>query len=158
VTAAILDHSPVAATNDDRQRISELAALLDSLAAERPERRPRLVAPNSGEIELPEPVFHLLRQAVYYLAQGDSVALVARHQELTTQQAADLLNISRPYLVRLLEQGEIPFTKTGRHRRVRVGDLLAYKDQRDSRRHRALDRLTRLSQEAGLYSTSSQSK
>jgi excisionase family DNA binding protein len=70
---------------------------------------------------------------------------------LTTQQAADFLNVSRPYFIRLLEQGAIPHTKTGSHRRVRLDDVLAYKRQRDAERRRALDDLVALSQEMGLY-------
>jgi excisionase family DNA binding protein len=150
---AILDRDPIAATELDRRTLAELEQLLEQLDDGRQKTRPRLLGPAGEEMALPEPVFHLLRQLVHYLARGDSVALVARQKELTTQQAADLLNVSRPYLVRLLEQGDIPFTRTGKHRRIRFGDLMAYKEQRDARRRQALSRLTRLSQEAGLYST-----
>ena len=73
------------------------------------------------------------------------------HMELTTQEAADLLNVSRQYLVRLLEDGAMPFTKTGTHRRIRFGDLMAYKRARDATRRQGLKRLTRLSEELGLY-------
>jgi excisionase family DNA binding protein len=152
--SATVDRNPIAATELDRRTLAEMEQLLERLDDGRPQTRPRLVGPSGEEIDLPEPVFHLLRQLVHYLARGDSVALVARHKELTTQQAADLLNVSRPYLVRLLEQGDIPFTRTGKHRRIRFGDLMAYKEQRDARRRQALSRLTQLSQEAGLYSAS----
>ncbi|HEY7832450.1 MAG TPA: helix-turn-helix domain-containing protein [Ktedonobacterales bacterium] len=73
------------------------------------------------------------------------------NKELTTQEAADLLNVSRPFLIKLLEQGGVPFAKTGSHRRIRFSDLMAYKHRRDADRQRALARLTQMSQEVGLY-------
>ncbi|HEX5503538.1 MAG TPA: excisionase family DNA-binding protein, partial [Thermomicrobiales bacterium] len=73
------------------------------------------------------------------------------YRELTTQQAADLLNVSRQYLIRLLERGDLPFTRTGTHRRIRLDDVLRYKDARSARRREGLRRLTRLSEELGLY-------
>ena len=97
------------------------------------------------------PLLKVLLQASEALARGLTVRVVAVDEELTTQQAADILGVSRPYLIRLLESGKIPFTKVGTHRRVRMTDLLAYKEQRDAERREALQELTRTSQELGLY-------
>ncbi len=149
--SAVLGRHPVAAGERERQTLADVEQLLDRLDTGQRKARLRLVSPTGEEVELPESVVRLLHQLVHYLARGDSVELVSRHKELTTQQAADLLNVSRPYLVRLLERGDIPFTKTGRHRRIRFGDLMAYQEKRDAERRRALARLTQLSQEAGLY-------
>ena len=71
--------------------------------------------------------------------------------ELTTQQAADMLNVSRPFLVKLLEEGKMPFTKTGTHRRVLFTDLMEYKQRRNAKRRETLAVITQLGQEMGDY-------
>jgi excisionase family DNA binding protein len=70
---------------------------------------------------------------------------------MTTQQAADFLNVSRPYLIKLLEQGEIPYIKVGSHRRIRFEDLMEYKQQRNSKRREGLKELTEFLQDEGFY-------
>ncbi len=85
------------------------------------------------------------------IAEGKAVTVVPLNKELTTQEAADILNVSRPHLVKLLERGEIPFAKTGTHRRIRFSDLMKYKEHRDFERRRGMAELTQLSQELGLY-------
>lgn len=110
----------------------------------------KLVGPSGHAVTLPASVLHLLRAAVHHFARGQAVTLVPIDRKLTTQQAADLLSISRPYLVKLLEQGEIPYTKTGTHRRIRFPDLMHYKVRRDRQRAEALTELTQLSQALGL--------
>jgi excisionase family DNA binding protein len=93
----------------------------------------------------------LLAQVLGYLASGEGVAVMPESAELTTQQAAEFLNVSRPYLIKLLETGKIPFRLVGTHRRVRFRDLREYKNRDDLERRRAADDLTGLSQELGLY-------
>ena len=93
----------------------------------------------------------LLAQVLGYLASGEGVTVMPESAELTTQQAAEFLNVSRPYLIKLLETGEIPFRLVGTHRRVRFRDLRDYKNRDDLERRRAADDLTQLSQELGLY-------
>lgn len=112
---------------------------------------PRLVGPDEETIELPRPVYEVLAQVVHAMSLGLAVAVMPLHKELTTQEAADYLNVSRQYLVQLLDQGALPHTKVGTHRRVRFGDLKAYKEIRDQQRRTGLDRLARLSEELGMY-------
>lgn len=82
---------------------------------------------------------------------GDSITVVPVGKELTTQQAADLLNVSRQYLVRLLDEKCLPFTKTGKHRRLRIEDVLAFKENRDANRRAGMRELSQLTQAVGGY-------
>jgi len=110
-------------------------------------RSAQLVGPGGEALELPEAVFHALKLVVQSMARGQSVTLVPHGQELTTQEAANILHVSRPHLVKLLENGTIPHHKVGSHRRVRTEDLLAYREQRATHRATKLDELTHISQE-----------
>src|SRR5579872_6501530 len=101
-------------------------------------------------IALPLPVVRLLAAILTEMAKGNAVTLSPVHAELTTQQAADLLNVARPYLIELLEKGEIPFRKVGTHRRVLFHDLMAYKQKTDQNRLQALEELSALDQELGF--------
>jgi excisionase family DNA binding protein len=93
----------------------------------------------------------LLVTILSYLAEGEGVNVMPDSAELTTQQAADYLNVSRPYLIKLLESGEIPYRLVGTHRRIRYLDLRKYRAEDDLRRRRAADELSELTQELGLY-------
>lgn len=111
----------------------------------------KLVGANGEKINIPEPIYQVLVQVVHAMASGKAISIIPQQQELTTQQAAEFINVSRPYLIKLLEQGEIPHIKVGSHRRVRFDDLMNYKHQRDVKRDQLLTELTQMSQEAGFY-------
>ena len=96
---------------------------------------------------LPTSALRLLVDILGELALGNAVKVVPVHAELTSQEAADLLNVSRPHLVKMLEEGAIPFTKTGRHRRVRFSDLMAFKQRRDEQSQEAMEALVQQAQE-----------
>lgn len=137
----------------DRDRIAAFSHFMEAVELGLPAARKRkkgcvLVGPNEEQIPIPSAMFGVLRATAEILASGGSVRIVPLHQELTTQEAADMLNMSRQYLVRLLEAGELAFKKTGTHRRIRMDDLLAYKQKRDVQRRRALRDLTRIGEEA----------
>lgn len=104
---------------------------------------PTLVGPGGEQITLPLNVFEILKDVVDAMQQGKGITVVPRDTIMTTQQAADFLGISRPTLVGLLEDGQIPYTKPGRHRRVRLADLDAFQRRHATERREALDALTR---------------
>lgn len=131
--------------------VAELSAFLR--AHPTPSTRVRLVAEDAeGETHLviPAVAFRFLVEVLAELANGNAVTVASVGAELTTQQAADLLHVSRPYLVKLLEEGDIPHRRVGNRRRVLLADLLEYKRRDDRRRQEVLDELTREAAELGL--------
>src|SRR5262245_59614816 len=119
---------PVTAPPEQRAEVVRLSKLLGALAHPRRPRRKaaapgcRLVGPQCESLAVPGTVFFVLARIVDVLGRGDAITIVPVGKELTTQQAADLLNVSRQYLVRLLDDKRIPHTRTGKHRRLRIED------------------------------------
>jgi excisionase family DNA binding protein len=112
---------------------------------------PILINPSGERIELPEKVFEVLRTAVKFMSHGQAVTLVPENKVVTTQHAADILGMSRPFFVKLLDSGAMPHHRVGNQRRVYLRDVLAYGRKRDRERLASLDRLARDAYDAGLY-------
>lgn len=127
---------------DDRQIANQLRRILASQkdgAAKLRVPDPKTRKP--VEITLTPAMSDLFLELLRHIGSGDAVTLVPIQQMLTTQQAADLLNMSRPYLIKLIEKGDIPHSMVGRHRRLKAEDVFAYKITRDKIRSRAMDEL-----------------
>lgn len=125
-----------------------VAALSDQL--EEMSRRPgsaQLVGSDGETLAIPDSVFQALKLVADSMARGESITLVPHDEEITTQEAANMLRVSRPHLVKLLDDGVIPHHKVGSHRRVRTQDVLAYRERRAAHRTAKLDELARISQE-----------
>jgi excisionase family DNA binding protein len=133
---------------DDRHAVADLVQLLtaatqDGLAV--------LHGPSGMQTALPEQVCRVLLQVVRAMADGMAITVAPHNTLLTTQEAADLLSISRPTLVRLLEAGEIPYSTRGRHRRVLLADVVEYQQATRDDRRATLDEMARDGGDAGLY-------
>lgn len=138
---------PTPETESDAQRFTELLESLSTAASD----RPALVGPHNELIPLPQEAFEVLRQVFEAMKQGLAIHVAPLNAQLTTQEAANYLGVSRPTLVKLLESGAIPFIKPGRHRYVRIDDLISYAESLRERRATGLDELAREAEEGGFY-------
>lgn len=123
------------------------------LATHAEERDIRVVVGGDADdtLSVPRGAMELLAKVLAHMAAGQAVSVVPAHAELTTQEAASLLNVSRPFLIGLLDAGEIEYRKVGTHRRVRADSLMVYKRKDDQERREVADELTELNREMGLY-------
>lgn len=126
------------------------AAELSRLLREKPDADRASVKMDGHDLILPRQAINLLRDVLADMAQGNAVTIVPMHAEMTTQQAANILNVSRPYLVKLLEKGELGFTKVGTHRRICFEDLMEYKQKIKQQSTQAMDELAKQAQEHGM--------
>jgi len=155
MTTALADfQEPVSPTAEETQLARESSQRLAKFFGGRPRRtvRCRVEAANGDEetVSIPEAAFRLLNGILAEMAKGNAVTLIPVHAELTTQEAADLLKVSRPFLVEQLEKNLIPHRMVGTHRRVRFSDVMDYKHTMERRRREALDELSALDQELGF--------
>lgn len=144
--ADVKAYDPVVPTEAETRIAEESGRILAAHA--RDELRVQL---DDGQtLVLPKSVARLLSHILTEMAEGNAVTMIPIHAEMTTQEAADFLNVSRPHLIGLLERGDIPFHKVGTHRRVRFQDIKGYKDALLADRSHALDELAKASQDLGM--------
>ncbi|MEV2244528.1 helix-turn-helix domain-containing protein [Streptomyces sp. NPDC049970] len=148
------DLRPVKLPDDKKEAANHALARVRTYLAEHQEASQiRVNVQDGGDLEplvLPREAVELLASLLAHLGAGRAVSIVPSDAELTTQQAADMLNVSRPFLIGLLEAGEIEYRTVGTHRRITASSLLEYKRQDDRRRRLAADELTRLGQGMGM--------
>lgn len=137
-------HEPVALPECEEIQIRELNRMLKIGS-------PALVGADGERMQLPNSVFRLLKEIARNMQLGRAIVLIPESRPLTTQRAADLLGVSRPHLIKLLEAGELPYHKAGSHRRIYLKDVAVYQKRRDAERKAALDRIAREAFESGLY-------
>ena len=137
------------ATSEESDLARESSRLLAACIGRGKTARLRVID-SDGEIEVPVQALRMLVDILNNMAAGNAVSLVPIHAELTTQQAADLLNVSRPYLVGMIENGTLPARMVGNQRRLPLKDVLIYKRDTQAKRRAALDELAKSDQELGL--------
>jgi excisionase family DNA binding protein len=151
-----LEYEPVALAESDRTEAAQAAASVGRYlehGVHHQHRTVTLEAESDGQIVrvlVPEPALRLLVRVLQELSKGNAVTVLPLQAELTTQQAAELLNVSRPYLVKLLEGGRIPYRTVGPRRRIRLADVMAFKRDDDAYRRRVADELTHEAVELGM--------
>lgn len=144
---------PEIPTEHDAELARDSSRELGKLLKGNADTHVRIISVDAESVDatLPPSVLRLLMRILNEMSRGNAITLVPHHAELTTQQAADMLNVSRPFLVGLLEEGKIPYRKVGTHRRVLFEDVMAYKRRIDTERRNTFRELVELSQELGLY-------
>lgn len=145
----ILNERTIPLTEHDKMLASESSRVLEQFGEAVHELRVRLLGEDvpKAELSLPAPAVRMLGNILKEMAKGNSVTLVPNDAILTTQEAADILNVSRPFLVGLLEAGRIPYQRLGSHRRILFGDVMSFKAKTDSARDDAMRQLTEEAQE-----------
>ncbi|MFA1622507.1 helix-turn-helix domain-containing protein [Rhizobium mongolense] len=139
---------PILPSADDTELAAEASRYISGAKHEGAELR---VQVDGGELlKLPKAVSELLYHLLTEMAQGNAVTLIPVHAELTTQEAADHLNVSRPYLIKLLEEGKIPFHMVGSHRRIKFSDLDGFRRKAEDERKRLMDELASQAQDFGM--------
>lgn len=148
MTATVEQHTVLPPAGDDEAGLKRFADAVSGIPAQGTGPA-KLIGADNTYVELPAQVYEVLRDVAEAMSQGLAITVAPHNTQLTTQEAADLLNISRPTLTRLLRDGEIAYEQRGRHRRVRLADVLDYQERSRRERRAALDELTRTAAEDG---------
>ncbi len=138
-------------SEDDTQLSKESSRILTTYLSANVHQIEIVEADGKHTATIPAAAYRLLVDALTQMAQGNAVSLIPIHTELTIQAAADLLNVSQPFLLEQIAAGKIIDRQVGNHRRIHFSDLMAYKDQIDLAASQALDEMVAISQELGLY-------
>lgn len=152
MAALLYENEPIIPKEHDIALASQSSKELAALFPKKEKDFHMLVKVNNHETQITFPfsAIKLLLQILTQMAEGNAVTLIPIHAELTTQEAANLLNVSRPFLIKLLEKGQIPFHKIGTHRRIRFIDLIHFKANSNKASQKALDELVKQAQELDL--------
>ena len=112
----------------------------------------KLVNADGTELPISDNLFKVLQEILPVLEEGRTTVTISPNSaEMTTQEAADILNVSRPHLIKLLDNNKIPYTKTGSHRRIKVKDVMDYKEKKDTQCRQSLSEMAEIMQENGLF-------
>lgn len=147
----LAEKTVIVAPERDRKALDIVARALQTTKPSSARRSHIVISDQAPPLILPESLFQVISRAVRQLANGNGVSILPVTAELSTQQAAGILNVSRPYVVKLLENGQIPFRLVGTHRRVRLRDVMAYRARQQKKSRAALEALVADSQELDLY-------
>lgn len=141
---AATDIRTIEASEEDRESFEALSSFLD-------ERGSTILMHDDQRIEIPDSLVDVIHQAVEIMRAGGAVSIIPHNTMLTTQQAADYLGVSRPYLISILDKEGIEYSYTGTHRRISLKEIEKYRTRRDAERREILDAMTREAYEMGLY-------
>jgi excisionase family DNA binding protein len=143
--------APPDAGSAESSALEQLRAYFREMGSRAGSKVHELHGPSGESLVLPRSLLEVLMRATEEMARGATIVVVPVERELTTQEAADLLNVSRQYLVRLVDEGKLSCVRTGSHRRLRREEVLRFKAERDREREETLDALTQLHEDLGGY-------
>lgn len=149
----LLDRPDTIVPNEDDTRLAEESSRhLAAIKGKKPKSFGiRIETEERAEtVPIPESVLRMLMDILIHMAKGNAVTLVPSHAELTTQQAADILNVSRPFVIQLVDTKQLPHHMVGTHRRIRFADLMDYKRRIDADRLKTLEELAKQAQELNM--------